>query len=239
MAQRPSGVQVWSATASNAGTSARGVPTRLSGAPHSAHRALGVTASSMAPQFESDRLLMRVRHIVGPQARIEGSGFRGDTAWLDGHDRNACRLEVTNPMSTGAEEIIARARHLSEAERRRFKLWRDQPRPTDTTLWSQRATAIRTIEEKARTAGREQKQVTAMDRAFQAVAASAGDAAGISFFADDRGPEPDWEAAGRTAAEAVAAWVASDLISDELFAFIIEPWNALLEESSDSAPTKA
>jgi hypothetical protein len=143
------------------------------------------------------------------------------------------------PMSTGPEAIISRARHLSEAERRRFKLWRDQARPTDTTLWSQRATAMRTVEEKARAAGREQQQVAAMDRAYQAVAASAGGPEEVSYFANDRGPELDWEPAGRTAAEAVAAWVASDLISEELFSFIVEPWKALLDESEDSEPPKA
>jgi hypothetical protein len=140
-------------------------------------------------------------------------------------------------MSTDPEEIIARAMYLSEAERRRFKLWRDQPRPTDTTLWSQRATAMRTVEDRARAAGREQQLVTAMDRAFQAVAASAGGSGEVSYFANDRGPELDWEPAGKTAAEAVAAWVASDLISQELLSFIVEPWDALLDEREESGPT--
>jgi hypothetical protein len=132
-------------------------------------------------------------------------------------------------MSLGPEAIISRARHLSEAERRRFKLWRDQPRPTGTTIWSQRATAMNTVEEKARAAGREQQQVTAMDRAYQAVAASAGASEGVSYFADDRGQELDWEPAARTAAEAVAASVVPDLISEAMLLFIVEPWNALLE----------
>jgi hypothetical protein len=133
-------------------------------------------------------------------------------------------------MSTDPEEIISRAGHLTEAERRGFNLWRAQPRPTATTLWSQRATAMISAMDKARAAGRERQQVTAMDRAYQAVAASAGSSEAVSYFADDRGPELDWEPAGRTAAEAVAACVVSDLISGEMFSFIVDPWSFLLEE---------
>jgi hypothetical protein len=78
-----------------------------------------------------------------------------------------------------------------------------------------------------------------MDRAYQAVAASAGGSKEVSYFANDRGPELDWQSAGMTAAETVGAWVASDLISEELLSFIVEPWKALLDEREDSEPSRA
>jgi hypothetical protein len=90
---------------------------------------------------------------------------------------------------------------------------------------------MRAIEDSARQAGREPEQVTAMDRAYGAVATSAGDTQAASYFAEDRGPRPEWEAAATTAAEAVAACVVADLIPDEMLSFILEPWAELLDEN--------
>jgi len=62
-----------------------------------------------------------------------------------------------------------------------------------------------------------------MDDAFQAALASA-DAPPYSYFADDHGPAPAWEAAARLAAEAAAAEAAADLIPPEMHALLAEPW---------------
>jgi hypothetical protein len=128
------------------------------------------------------------------------------------------------------EAIIDRATRLTVAERQRFLEWRAEPTPSANALWSQRAMAVVTTQDMARIAGRGQRLTTIMDAAFRAVAASAGAPDGVSYFDEDRGPEADWEPAATTAAETVAAVAVADLISAEMLAFIVEPWDRLLAE---------
>ena len=89
--------------------------------------------------------------------------------------------------------------------------------------------AVLATEEHGRVAGLAGTQGSAMDRAYRAVAASAGEAAPGGYFADD-GPQSDWEPAATLAAEVAGAIIGRSVIDAVMFDFIIAPWFRLLRE---------
>jgi hypothetical protein len=122
------------------------------------------------------------------------------------------------------DKLVDLAGLLTSAQLRQFSSWADQPRAREDATWSERQMALSSAQDQARAAGRQRLQLAAMDKAYGAVARSAGHATPISYFADDRGERPVWEAAARVAAETAAALVARDLLHPEMFDLLVDPW---------------
>jgi len=95
---------------------------------------------------------------------------------------------------------------------------------------SERTMALRAVEDAAKRTGRAGDQAEAMDRAYRAVAASAGIGNPASYWADDWGPRDRhaWESAASIAAVVAAVLVVEDEVDPKMRTFLLEPWDQVM-----------
>src|SRR5262245_24885365 len=124
-------------------------------------------------------------------------------------------------MATRRSSVAVTARRLSAQERAAMASW------MSTAVLSDRAIALESVLERARLRGRAAAVREAMDDAFGSVVESAG-AQRYSYWAEDRGSSPSWDAAGQMAAWAAAAEAAADLIGPDMKALLADPWNEVV-----------
>jgi hypothetical protein len=129
-----------------------------------------------------------------------------------------------NEHDLDLDRLVDSAGLLTSAQLGRFSSWADQPRAHEDAMWSDRQMALSSAQDQAMAAGRQKLLLDAMDRAYGAVARSAGHTTPISYFADDRGERSSWEAAARVAAETAAAIVSRDLLHPTMFDLLMDPW---------------
>jgi uncharacterized protein with GYD domain len=122
------------------------------------------------------------------------------------------------------DDLFTQAAAITVQQRQAFAGW------AASALTSERQTALHTVKDEAERTGRARQQAEAMDRAFKAVAASAGVSDTVSYWDDDRGrgDRNEWVFAADIAAEVAAVLVVEDHIAPEMRDFLLEPWDRFM-----------
>jgi hypothetical protein len=122
------------------------------------------------------------------------------------------------------DDLLTQSAATTVHQREAFAGW------AASALTSERSTALHAVQDVAEGTGRAQQQAEAMDRAYRAVAASAGVRDPVGYWDEDRGRRDrnPWVFAAEVAAVVAAVLVVEDHLAPEMRDFLLEPWERFM-----------